>query len=131
MHKNVFDGFTVNMFLDEDGDYLAHFVEMPNVSAFSDTPEDALRALAVAWKGVKESYQKRREPIPKIPRPPIWQESNPPFRLLVNEQLYRALTEEAEKAGISLHTLIAQKFGQKRVFLIRTGLTRLASRFGL
>ena len=29
MNKNRddFDGFTVNLFLDEDGDYLAHFVE--------------------------------------------------------------------------------------------------------
>ena len=39
MSKNVFDGFNVNVFLDKDSDYLAHFVEMPNVSAFSDTPE--------------------------------------------------------------------------------------------
>jgi len=33
-----FDGFTVNVFLDEDGDYLAHFVELPNVSAFGESP---------------------------------------------------------------------------------------------
>ena len=43
MSKDIFDGFTVNVFLDEDGDYLAHFGEMPNVSAFSDTPENALK----------------------------------------------------------------------------------------
>ena len=67
MSKDMFDGFTVNVFLDEDGDYLAHFVEMPNVSAFSDTPASALKELAVAWKGVKESYQKHREPIPQAP----------------------------------------------------------------
>ena len=79
MNKNVFDGFTVNVFLDEDGDYLAHFVEMPNVSAFSDTPEDAVRELAIAWKGVKESYQKHGEPIPQAPSPvtPTPTESNP------------------------------------------------------
>ena len=126
MNKDVFDGFTVNIFLDEDGDYLAHFVEMPNVSAFSDTPEGALRELAVAWKSVKESYQKHHKPIPKAPKAHFWQEGNAPFMLLVDEQLYRALTEEAEEAEISLHTLVAQKFGQNRVFLIRTGLTQLA-----
>ena len=67
MNKNHddFDGFAVIVFLDEDGDYLAHFVEMPNVSAFSDTPENALRELSVAWKGVKESYQKHHDPIPQ------------------------------------------------------------------
>ena len=40
---------------------------MPNVSAFSDTRENALKELAVAWKGVKESYHKHNEPIPQAP----------------------------------------------------------------
>jgi len=62
-----FDGFAVNVFLDGDGDYLAHFVKMPNVSAFSDTPENALRELAVAWIGVKESYRKHHDSIPAAP----------------------------------------------------------------
>lgn len=59
-----FDGYTINMFLDEDGEYLAHFVEMPNVSAFGESPESALKELATAWEGVKESYQKHDEPFP-------------------------------------------------------------------
>ena len=69
MDKNHddFDRFAVNIFLDEDGDYSAHFVEIPNVSAFSDTPEKALRELTVAWSGVKESYRKHNEPIPQAP----------------------------------------------------------------
>ncbi|MYC76402.1 type II toxin-antitoxin system HicB family antitoxin [Candidatus Poribacteria bacterium] len=65
MNENVFDGFAVKVFLDEDGDYLAHFVEMPNVSAFANTPEDALKERAVAWQGVKESYRKHSELIPQ------------------------------------------------------------------
>ena len=67
MNKNHdgFGGFTVNLFLDEDGDYLAHFVEMPNVSAFSDTPEGALRELAIAWQCVKETYVKITNPSHK------------------------------------------------------------------
>lgn len=69
MNQNVFDGFAVKVFLDEDGDYLAHFVEMPNVSAFANTPEDALKELAVAWQGVKESYRKHNEPILQVPFP--------------------------------------------------------------
>lgn len=60
-----FDGFVVNVFLDVDGVYLAHFVEMPNVSAFSDTAEKALREFTVAWRGVKESYRKHHDPIPQ------------------------------------------------------------------
>jgi predicted RNase H-like HicB family nuclease len=106
MRKDVFDGFNVNVFLDEDGDYLAHFVEMPNVSAFSDTPEGALRELAIAWKGVKESYQKHHEPIPKAP---ARREDEVPFKVTIDAQLYHDLTDEAAKAGVSLYVLVVQK----------------------
>ena len=125
MNKDKFDGFTVSVFLKENRGYFAHFVNIPNVYAFSDTPERVLRELAVVWKGVKEDYQKRHIPIPQAPQASFYQEGKRPFRLLVDGQLYRALMEEAEEAGISLHTLVARKFGQKRVFLMRTGLTQL------
>ena len=104
--KDVFDGFNVNIFLDEDGDYLAHFVEIPNVSAFSDTPEGALRELAIAWKGVKESYQKHHEPVPKAP---TRQEHEAPVNVPVDPQLYRALAREASKSGMSLYAFVTQK----------------------
>ena len=108
MNKNHdgFDGFTVNLFLDEDGDYLAHFVEMPNVSAFSDTPEGALRELAVAWKCVKESYKEDQEPIPKAPSREGYEG---PFNVPIDAQLYHALANEAAKARMSLYALVAQK----------------------
>ena len=62
-----FDGFTVNLFKDEDGDWLAHFVELPNVSAFADSPQAAIQELEIAWEGVKESYRKHGEVIPVAP----------------------------------------------------------------
>jgi predicted RNase H-like HicB family nuclease len=64
---NIFDGFTMNLFQDEDGDWLAHLVEMPTVSAFSDTPQGAIDELELAWQGVKESYRKHGETIPLKP----------------------------------------------------------------
>lgn len=106
MDRNIFDGFSVNIFLDEDGDYLAHFVEMPNVSAFSDTPEGAIKELAVAWKGVKESYQKHQETIPKAP---IRQTNASLYNVPVDEQIFYTLMDEAEKAGMSLYALVSQK----------------------
>ena len=59
MDKNddIFDGFTVNLFFDEDGDYLAHFVELPNVSAFGPTPTQVLVELKEAWELMKKCYQ--------------------------------------------------------------------------
>ena len=45
MDKNYddFDGFTINLFLDEDGDYLAHLVETSQYLSVSDRhPPEAL-----------------------------------------------------------------------------------------
>ena len=69
MNKNHddFDGFTVNIFLDEAGDYLAHLVELPNVSAFGPTTTDALVELKEAWELIKECYREDGVPFPKVP----------------------------------------------------------------
>jgi predicted RNase H-like HicB family nuclease len=48
--KDVFDGFMINVFFDEDDDYLVHLVELPNVSAFGATPPEALSELKTAGK---------------------------------------------------------------------------------
>ena len=104
-----FDGFTVNVFLDEDGDYMAHFVEMPNISAFSDTVEGAIKELKQAWEGVKESYQKHQEPIPVAPSRKRYSGQ---FNVRIDKRLHRALAIEATRAGISLNALVAQKLAK-------------------
>lgn len=62
--KYNFDGFKITLFQDEEGDWVAYFVEMPNVSAFGDTPYRVIDELEIAWQGVKESYIKHEEEIP-------------------------------------------------------------------
>ena len=112
MEKNNhdhFDGFMVNIFLDEDGDYLAHLIELPNVSAFGPTPAEALRELKTAWELMKESYQKHGEPIPE---PPSRNGYEGPFNVPVDAEIYHALADEAAKAGISLYTLVTQKLSE-------------------
>ena len=64
MDNNTFDGFSIKLYQDEDGDWLAHFVELPNISAFADTPDQALVELENAWEGIKESYRENGDPIP-------------------------------------------------------------------
>ena len=63
---NDFNGFTINLFQDEEGDWIAHLVEMPSVSAFAETPQTALNELIIAWEGIKESYLKHGEEIPHL-----------------------------------------------------------------
>jgi predicted RNase H-like HicB family nuclease len=65
--RDAFDGFAVTIFLDEDGDYLAHLTELPNVSAFGATHAEALDELKTAWELMKECYQRDGIPVPKAP----------------------------------------------------------------
>lgn len=107
--KDEFDGFTVNLFLDEDGDYLAHFNEMPSISAFADTPEAALHELAEAWKLVKQSYTDDRESVPVAPSR---RQYSGRFNVRIDKRLHRALAIEAARNGVSLNALVARKLSE-------------------
>jgi len=63
---DYFNGFSINIFQDEEGDWVAYLVEMPSVSAFADSPQTALNQLILAWEGVKESYRQHGEEIPHL-----------------------------------------------------------------
>lgn len=105
-----FDGFSVSLTLDEDGDWLACLVELPNVSAFAENPDAAIKELHEAWKGVKESYQKNGEDIPVAPKNKNYSGQ---FNVRIDKRLHRKLAMEAAKAGISLNALVAQKLALK------------------
>ncbi len=107
-----FDGYSIYLAEDEDGDFLAHFVEMPNVSAFGATPELALEELKIAWEGVKKSYLKHGEEIPLAPRR---KEYSGQFNVRIDKRAHRQLAIEAAQAGISLNALVAQKLTQTPV----------------
>lgn len=59
-----FDGFMINLYVDEQEDWLAHFQEIPTISAFGDTPQEALEELKTAWELVKEDYRAKHQEIP-------------------------------------------------------------------
>lgn len=66
-----FDGFVLNLYVDEQGDWLAHFQEIPTVSAFGDTPQEALEELKIAWELIKEEYQEQKREIPVPQKKPV------------------------------------------------------------
>lgn len=105
MH-DLFDGFSIHLAEDEDGDFLAHFIELPNVSAFADSPEKALVELKTAWEGIKESYRKHNEPIPVAPSK---KEYSGQFNVRIDRRIHKELAIEAATAGISLNALVSQK----------------------
>ena len=104
-----FDGYAVNLMLDDEGDWRAHFVELPNVAAFAETPENALAELAIAWGGVKTSYRRRKEPIPVAT---VRREFSGQFNVRIDKRLHRALAIEAAHAGVSLNALVSQKLAK-------------------
>lgn len=62
MHDD-FDGFSIKLLL-EDEEWVAYFSELPSVSAFGNTREEAKAELKIAWTAYKESCKKHNEPIP-------------------------------------------------------------------
>ncbi|MBN2689463.1 MAG: type II toxin-antitoxin system HicB family antitoxin [Gammaproteobacteria bacterium] len=106
MIKKEFDGFSVNIFLDDDNDWMAHFIELPSISACGDTAEEALAELKVAWEAAKESYKKHGE---KIPVAPSQKKYSGHFNVRVDKRLHKQLAMEAAMAGISLNALIVQR----------------------
>jgi predicted HicB family RNase H-like nuclease len=105
MH-NEFDGFSVSLIEDSDGDMVAHFVELPNVSASGATSAEALKELKAAWEAMKESYRKHGE---EIPIAPARKNYSGQFNVRIDKRDHRALAIEAARAGISLNALVALK----------------------
>ena len=101
--KDKFDGFTVNIYQDEGGDYLAHFIELPTVSAFGNTPLSALKELGIAWEAVKGSYGD------DVPQAPARKEYTGQFNIRVDKRIHRLLAMEAARNGVSLNALVSQK----------------------
>ncbi|MFA6409499.1 MAG: type II toxin-antitoxin system HicB family antitoxin [Gammaproteobacteria bacterium] len=106
MSKKEFDGFSVNIFLDDDGDWVAHFIELPNVSACGSNVDEALRELKIAWEGVKKSYRQHGENVPLAPSAKKYSGH---FNVRIDKRLHRNLAMEACVAGLSLNALISQK----------------------
>lgn len=111
--RDEFDGFSIQLLQDEEGDFVAHFVELPNVSASGSTVEEALLELKEAWEAMKESYIKHKEAIPVAP---TRKEYSGQFNVRIDKRDHRALAIEAARAGLSLNALVAQKLHQSVVF---------------
>ena len=101
-----FDGYGINLFKDDDGEWIAHFMELPHISAFNDTPEKALHELEVVWRLLKETYKAEGK---KIPIAPKRKDYNGHINLKCNKRLHRYLATEAARAGISLSALCVEK----------------------
>lgn len=90
---------------EKDNCYIATSPEFQRVSAFGNTPQDALDELSVVMEGVIETYKEEGWPLPE---PRKMQEYSGQFRVRLPKSLHRQLAEQADKEDVSLNTLVVQ-----------------------
>lgn len=100
MSYNLFD-YSIKVFQDErDHDYGAFIEEIPEVSAFGESPGEAVDELKTAYELWLESCQEEGYPIPE---PFNVRGYSGKFVLRVPKSLHKKLVEKANEEGISLN----------------------------
>lgn len=88
---------------DEDGGYIATCPEFPGLSAFGETPEQAIEEAKIALELFIEDHEESGEPLPE---PETVPEVSGQTRVRMPKSLHRDLKREAEREGTSLNSLI-------------------------
>ncbi len=90
---------------EEDEAYIAIVPELEGLSAFGDSPEEALKELSVA----KELFIKVMEEDGEIlPDPEYMAEYSGQIRIRLPKSLHKSLSIQAKQEGVSLNTLMVQ-----------------------
>ena len=94
---------TIVQWSDEDDGYIAIVPELPGVSAFGETPEQAVKELETAKQLMIKVYNEDGCPLPK---PDKLRDFSGQFRVRIPKSLHAALHSEAKKEGLSLNSYI-------------------------
>ena len=95
---------------DEDEGYIAIVPEMPNISAFGETREEAVKELRIALRLTLETLQ---EDGIELPSPKKLPTHSGQLRIRIPSYLHTQLAQRAEDEGISLNSLITAKLAQE------------------
>lgn len=103
--------YSINAFWsDEDECYVALIPELPGLSAFGDTPEEAVAEAKIAADGFVKVLQ---EDGCEIPEPKKLKIHSGQTRLRLPKTLHSALTQEARSEGISLNSYIVYLLSER------------------
>lgn len=94
---------TIVQWSDEDEGYIAIVPELPGVSAFGETVEEAAKELEIAKQLVLKVY---RDDGCSLPEPDKLRDFSGQLRLRIPKSLHASLSAEARKEGISLNAYI-------------------------
>lgn len=93
-----------------DKAYIATVSELPGLSAFGSSPEEAIKELSIA----KEAYlEVLREDGEEIPEADLLKPFSGQTRLRLPKSLHQSLTNEARREGVSLNTYIVQLLSER------------------
>ena len=105
--------YSINLtWSDEDNCYVATVSEFPGLSAFGDTPEEAVEEAKIAVEGFLKVYEEDGCPIPE---PEILKPFSGQTRLRLPKSLHAALSQEALKEGVSLNSYIVYLLSERHV----------------
>lgn len=108
----MFNYSIILMWSDEDNCYIARIPEFPGLSAFGDTPEEAVKEAKIAAEGFLDVY---KEDGCQIPEPHILEDFSGQTRLRLPKSLHANLSQQAEKEGISLNSYIVHLLSKNSV----------------
>lgn len=106
-----------------DKAYIATVPELPGLSAFSSSQEEAVKELSIAKKGYLGVLKEDGE---EIPEPEVLKPFSGQTRLRMPKSLHQALANESKKEEVSLNTYIVQLLSQRNLLAtINERMTRL------
>lgn len=97
---------------DDDDCYVATIEEFPGLSAFGESPEEAMKEAKIAAEGFLEVYKEDNCPIPQ---PNTLKPFSGQTRLRLPKSLHAILSQEAKKEGVSLNTHIISLLSERHV----------------
>ncbi len=105
--------YSINLiWSDEDGCYVATIPEFPGLSAFGETPEEAVEEAKIAAEGFIEVY---KEDGCELPEPEKLVPYSGQTRLRLPKSLHAALSREAKKEGVSLNTYLVNLLSERNI----------------
>lgn len=109
---------------EEDKAYVAVVPELPGLSAFGSSPEEAAKELAIAKEAYLEVLVEDGE---EIPEPEVLKPFSGQTRLRLPKSLHAALSNQARDEGVSLNTYIVQLLSERNALTqVNKNIDRLA-----
>ncbi|GAB5518807.1 MAG: type II toxin-antitoxin system HicB family antitoxin [Rhodothermales bacterium] len=96
---------------DEDGEYLVTSPLFPGLSAFGETPTEALDEARVALSGIIKVMNEDGQRLPEPDAEP--KSFSGQLRVRLPRSLHAALSYQAEREGVSLNTLILSYLAER------------------